>query len=262
MSNQNDFIYRKLQANLYDANYSEKDYTLESNFILKTVTNNSDRDISELNILDVGCGTGTHLSLLSGKFANLVGVDSSPDMISLARQKFNRLKNTKFLNFNIDELSGNFIPNYFDVVTLLYSVSGYLGPVANLINKIKSLSSLMSNNAILILDYWDVRFLNFEYEILRHKLLEFGDARYRKTSVGKIDSKNSCVDANISWEKIGSGLKWSEVHKVYCYDSIELIKKIKNLNFRIVLDTEDGKDLTPIIDNKSRWLVAIKSDTK
>ena len=262
MSNENESIYRKLQANLYDANYRKKDYTLESNFILKTVTNYSDKDKKVLNLLDVGCGTGTHVSLLSGNFANLVGIDPSPDMISLARQKYNRLENTKFLVTSIDEFSVNFVPNYFDVVTLLYSVSGYLGPVTNLMNKIKALSRIMNDHAILILDYWDIRFLNFDYEIKRHKLLEFGDANYIKTSIGKIDSKNACVDSNISWEKIESELKWSELHRVYCYDSIELIKQLKSLNFRVVLDAEDGKDQTPVIDNKSRWLVAVKSDAK
>jgi SAM-dependent methyltransferase len=262
MNNQNELVYRKLQASLYDSNYKLKDYNLESNFILNIIINNCKGDIGTLNLLDVGCGTGTHVSLLSQYFAKLVGIDSSPDMISLARQKYKKLKNTDFLYTSVDDLKTKFPPNFFDVVILMYSVSGYLGPISNLVSKIKILSSIMTDNAILIFDYWDIALLNYEYEISREKLLYFGESEYRKTSIGKIDHGSAFVDSYISWEEIGTETKWSETHRVYCYKNTELILQLEKLNFKVILDAEDGKIDTPVIDRKSRWLIAIKTEPK
>jgi SAM-dependent methyltransferase len=262
MTDQNQLIYRELQANLYDTNYKSKNYKLESEFIINTITNFSKKDSKEMNILDIGCGTGTHISFLSSYFANLVGVDSSSDMIHLAKQKYKQIKNVDFLCSDINDLKNRFTPNYFDIVTLLYSVSGYLGPVDNLISKIKNLSSIMKENAILILDYWDIKLLNYEYEIMRQKVLEFKDSQYKKISIGKIDPSNTFVDSNISWEKIGSNTKWSETHRVYCYNNNELTRQLQNINFQVILDVQDGKSQTPIIDQKSRWLVAIKLNAR
>ena len=262
MTDQNQLIYRELQANLYDINYKSKNYKLESEFILNKINNFSKKDSKEINMLDIGCGTGTHISFLSSFFANLVGVDSSSDMIYLAKQKYNQVKNIDFLCSNISDLKSKFLPDYFDAVTLLYSVSGYLGPIDNLIDKIKFLSSIMNENAVLILDYWDIKLLNYEYEIMREKVLEFKDFQYKKISIGKIDPSNTFVDSNISWERIGSNTKWAETHRVYCYNNNELIKKLQNINFQVVLDVRDGDLGTPIIDRKSRWLVAVKLKTK
>ena len=261
MNNQNELVYRKLQASLYDSNYKSKNYDLESEFILNIINNYNKCDVGTLNLLDIGCGTGTHISYLSQYFAKLVGIDTSPDMISLACQKYKNLKNTDFLCTNVDNLKNKFPLNHFDVVTLMYSVSGYLGPMANFISKIKILSSIISENAILIFDYWDLESLNFEYEISRQKILQFGNLEYKKISVGKINYSSAFVDSHISWEEIGSETKWSETHRVYCYRNTELIHQLEQLNFKVIVDAQDGKMDTPIIDNKSRWLIAVKSAT-
>ncbi|MBP0969841.1 MAG: class I SAM-dependent methyltransferase [Oscillospiraceae bacterium] len=38
-------------------------------------------------VLDAGCGTGTLMSILSGKGYDMIGVDSSPEMLSVAMEK-------------------------------------------------------------------------------------------------------------------------------------------------------------------------------
>ncbi len=48
-----------------------------------------------MNILDVGCGTGTHLELYQRYACQLYGLDSSPSMLDIARQ---RLKDTAKLD--------------------------------------------------------------------------------------------------------------------------------------------------------------------
>jgi ubiquinone/menaquinone biosynthesis C-methylase UbiE len=44
-----------------------------------------------MSVLDVGCGTGTHLSLYKRKGCRTFGIDLSPAMLSVARNKLERL---------------------------------------------------------------------------------------------------------------------------------------------------------------------------
>ena len=45
------------------------------------------RPAKGMNVLDVGCGTGTHLDLYRGYECNLYGLDLSPSMLEVARKR-------------------------------------------------------------------------------------------------------------------------------------------------------------------------------
>lgn len=45
------------------------------------------RPLKGMNILDVGCGTGTHLELYQRYESNLFGIDLSPSMLEIARRR-------------------------------------------------------------------------------------------------------------------------------------------------------------------------------
>ena len=72
--------YTKM-AYLYDKFYSKKDYTNEVNFIKNFIDNKDNL------ILDVGCGSGNHATILSNMGYNVRGFDKSPDMVNVANKK-------------------------------------------------------------------------------------------------------------------------------------------------------------------------------
>ncbi len=76
-------LYKDL-AQFYDLLYSYKDYDKESGFIAREVG-----DLTAPKILDIACGTGSHLKSLRARFpkATLVGVDLNRDMLKIARKK-------------------------------------------------------------------------------------------------------------------------------------------------------------------------------
>lgn len=45
--------------------------------------------VAGIKVLDVGCGTGTTLNLYQKAGCNIFGIDSSPEMLSIARNKLN-----------------------------------------------------------------------------------------------------------------------------------------------------------------------------
>lgn len=109
---QDDFAYH------YDAIYRslicyEKRWKKFIADITKYVTPKDD-----LQVCDLGCGTGTFLPLLEETgFRNLVGVDLSRNMVRQARKK------TKYTNFTVRPMKDTqLLPESFDGVTIFGSI--------------------------------------------------------------------------------------------------------------------------------------------
>lgn len=71
-----------------------------------------------MNILDVGCGTGSHLELYQHYNCNLYGVNLSPSMLEMARK---RLENTAQLDHG-DATDMPYEDNKFDLVISMLSL--------------------------------------------------------------------------------------------------------------------------------------------
>ena len=71
----------------YDLIYHDKSYVKEVNFIVKTLKKYGKKNIQ--NILDIGCGTGSHSVLLAKKGFSITGIDRSKQALDIAREKFN-----------------------------------------------------------------------------------------------------------------------------------------------------------------------------
>ena len=111
-------IYDNFYADIYDYlvfNNLKDDY--EVGFIL-----NSASPSSKSAILDIGCGTGHHVSLLASKGLNVIGIDISPSMISKAKENFPDYK------FQVgDALDSNlFKPDSYTHILCLYFTIYYL----------------------------------------------------------------------------------------------------------------------------------------
>lgn len=66
-------------------------------------------------LLDVGCGTGDHLLLFRRKGCDVTGIDPSPFMLDVARQKL--MNRAEFRKATAEDLP--FSDNEFDIVTLI-----------------------------------------------------------------------------------------------------------------------------------------------
>ncbi len=128
-------------AKYYDLLFQDKDYNKESDFIKSIIKN---RAPSNNSILDIGCGTGTHLNLLLDNFNLLSGLDINPSVLKVAKKKSPKVKYVvgSMKDFNINRK--------FDVVICLFSVFNYNLTNIEAKKSLRNIKSHLNQNGLVI----------------------------------------------------------------------------------------------------------------
>ncbi|MDF2529162.1 MAG: Methyltransferase type 12 [Gammaproteobacteria bacterium] len=141
-------IFGNLYAQCYDLLYQDKDYQAEANYIDGIIKENT---TSAKSILELGCGTGKHASLLADKSYRVHGVDRSDEMLEIAKSRAN---NIKALSFSQGDISQVALSEQFDVVMSLFHVLSYQLTNQALANTFKVAKQHLRSNGILMFDFW------------------------------------------------------------------------------------------------------------
>jgi ubiquinone/menaquinone biosynthesis C-methylase UbiE len=107
----------------------------------------SQMNISKNNkILDIGCGGGEFIKILSKKYRRIkiFGIDISEDAIEIAT-KNNGNENISFIKSDIGKMP--FENNYFDIITAFQTYYHW----DNIKNNLKEIYRILNNNGILII---------------------------------------------------------------------------------------------------------------
>jgi ubiquinone/menaquinone biosynthesis C-methylase UbiE len=123
-------------ARFYDLVYSWKDYQAEVAMLRERVGREGG------SLLDVACGTGKHLELLSAHY-RCEGVDLDPEMVRIAR--------SRGLTVHQGDMALLDLGRSFDVVTCLFSSIGY---VADLQAAVDSMARHLSPGGVLVVEPW------------------------------------------------------------------------------------------------------------
>ncbi|MFB2982295.1 class I SAM-dependent DNA methyltransferase [Microseira sp. BLCC-F43] len=111
-------------ASYYDLLYRDKDYVGEANHVHTLIQ----RYMPEAEtILELGCGTGIHASLLADKGYQICGVDRSKEMLESAQQRLLTLSQEQAskLQFVLGDMQTVRLDKKFDVVISLFHVVSY-----------------------------------------------------------------------------------------------------------------------------------------
>jgi dTDP-3-amino-3,4,6-trideoxy-alpha-D-glucopyranose N,N-dimethyltransferase len=125
---------------LYDLIYSDKDYEGEAKWVRDAVQK---RCPDARRLLDVACGTGSHLAALQSGFAS-EGVDSSPQFVNLARKRSG-------VPVHQGDMDGLDLGKQFDAVICMFSSIGYS---TNLDDAITSMARHLYPGGVLIVEPW------------------------------------------------------------------------------------------------------------
>jgi SAM-dependent methyltransferase len=109
-------------AGAYDALYRDKNYAEECELIDSLIKRYG---TSGRQILDLGCGTGSHCVRLAQMGYSVVGVDRSEAMLARARAGIAQLNGHPDADLHLGDIRSIALGRQFDCALLMFSVLGY-----------------------------------------------------------------------------------------------------------------------------------------
>lgn len=131
-------------AAFYDALYAFKDYEAAVRHIERILDREAPRAAT---LLDVGCGTGRHLELLSDRF-EVEGLDLNPTMLQVARTR------CPGVPFHEADMADFELGRRFDVVTCLFSAIGYVCTAERMRSATLAMRRHLEPGGVMLVEPW------------------------------------------------------------------------------------------------------------
>ncbi len=141
-------------AALYDLIYAGvKDYASETEQLVQLL-----RRVHPAahTVLDVGCGTGEHLRLLSERGFAVAGIDLSPRFVEIARGK------VPAGDFTCADMVSFDLGRRFDVILCLFSSIGYVRTPENAARTLRRFAAHLADDGVAVVEPW------FEPGVMEH----------------------------------------------------------------------------------------------
>lgn len=125
-------------AKYYDIFYKNKNYAKETEFLINFINQND-------KIIDVGCGTGLHASLLQQNGFKVDGLDLNKEMLNIAKTRIHsNLYLQNILDININQK--------YDVIISMFAVLNHLKNLKELEHAFMNLKNILKDNGKIIID--------------------------------------------------------------------------------------------------------------
>lgn len=148
-------------ANVYDKLMSEADYDEWFMYIDKIIKSLGIK--KEQDIMDLGCGTGEMLLRLKRNlYDRILGLDISPDMLLIAKQKIDKEElEIPLVNQDMRDFS---LPVAFDLIVCLFDTINHLVSIEELENTLENVYNHLDDGAYFIFDIVTRKFMNEMFE--------------------------------------------------------------------------------------------------
>lgn len=178
-------------AEYYDLLYADKNYETEVNYIDSLIKHYLKDFRVKTKLLDIGCGTGKHASLLAKKSFCVTGVDISEKMINKAKKlEYEQLKfyqmDGKSFNLNLK----------FDVIISLFHVTSYQNTNEDILKYFLNVSNHIQDNGIFIFDFWYGPAVLTDKPVVRVKRCENDNIRLIRIAEPVVICNENLVEVN------------------------------------------------------------------
>jgi SAM-dependent methyltransferase len=196
-------------ASGYDLFYADKDYDDEVGLIQRTFEQHSSGRLSA--VLDLGCGTGNHALRLAERGCSVTGLDRSPAMLSIAREK------AVAASIDIDLIEGDVrdfeLGKRFDLVISMFAVMGYQTADSDLKGALTSVRDHLEEGGLFLFDVWFGPAVLVQQPGERFRVLESGSKTLIRASSGILDIPLQVCDVVISTWEIEEGKLTSSIQE-------------------------------------------------
>jgi SAM-dependent methyltransferase len=139
-------VFGALYAGAYDDLYQDKDYAAECDFLERVFERFGAAPVKR--VLDLGCGTGGHASLLAERGYDVVGVDRSANMLDRARQRGGAAVYAQ------SDITTVHLEETFDAVVIMFAVLGYLTRTTDVQAALQAARRHLTPGGVLFFDVW------------------------------------------------------------------------------------------------------------
>jgi SAM-dependent methyltransferase len=216
----------------YDLLYGDKNYFDEVQYILNQLSPNTD-----LEILELGCGSGGHAEILCTKGNKVVGIDLSEGMIDRAKQK--QIQGFEPLVGNI--VSFNFSKK-FDCVISMFHVMSYLTDNKDLSSCFFKVNNHLHKNGLFIFDFWYGPAVLFQKPSQRIKEIEDSLIYVKREAIPNINTLTNVVEVNfkidVTEKRSGKNEFFEELHPMRYFSIPELEFMGEQTGFELVKTEE------------------------
>ncbi len=142
-------VFKKQYASFYDRFYREKNYTAECDLVEKVFRS---AGVKPQSVLDLGCGTGSHSTILAQRGYKVTGVDQSAFMLETAGKKAGELGLD--ITFKQQDISRLQLDAPVDAALSMFAVIGYLTDNNLLESTFLKIREHLTPGGIFIFDCW------------------------------------------------------------------------------------------------------------
>lgn len=206
-------------AEVYDFLYQDKDYLSETQFLIELHSRLSDRQLLT-RVLDLGCGTGGHLSYFPERVFKC-GIDKSNQMIT--RVKARGIPETVAVQADVGYVH---LAARFDLVYSLFHVLSYQLTDSAVKRILQSISIHLEDSGVAILDFWHRPAWEFDPPRNRLRIRQNDERSVVRVSEPSVDYVHSTVSIDIttfiSDRATGSYTSTNETHCMRAFTLSEL----------------------------------------
>lgn len=245
----------KYYSQVYDVLYKKKDYQEESDYLLQHIQNYS---ANTVNILELGCGTGVHGSILAESGYDVLGIDKSPQMIDIANQRRDTLdQSTKDrLSFQVGDIRDFESEAKFDIILSLFHVMSYQTTNSDLLAVFKTVEKSLNHGGIFLFDCWYGPAVLTDRPSKRIKKGENNTIRVTRTATPTLLLRENIVEVNFHidlYDKVNHTSEViDELHRMRYLFSPEIHYLFRNADLNFELEEEW---LTGNIPSDNTWYV-------
>jgi len=235
----------------YDLLYKDKDYLIETNYVISLI---KAYNINTKQILELGCGTGMHASLLAEHGYKVEGIDLSQTMLEMAleRQRKSSIEVSESLSFYEGDIRNYESSKKFDTIISLFHVISYMTSNEDLNQAFTTVSKNLKSNGIFIFDCWHGPGVLNDKPIKRTKVFENEKIHITRVATPGLFPDKNCVDVNFDISILSKHSKkvekLQEIHRMR-YLFTEELKSISNNHGLEIIHAEEWLTKKPLTEH-------------
>lgn len=209
-------------------------------------------------LADLGCGTGDLTLMLSQAGYDVIGVDQSPEMLSVLREKADELGLSGRVLLLCQDILSLELYGTIRAVVSTFDTFNHIGPTPQFEQAVRQAAFFMEKGGVFLFD------LNTPY---KHEKVLGGNAYTIEAPDARCDWQNHCdprgwVDMQLTITDLPSGKVTRETLREYTYP-LETVRAALDRYGFTLQTVADGEDFGPVQPDSQRWIfTAVKRYTQ